>query len=864
MNISNGGTVTAITLTNNGGGSGGYSSFPSITISPPTTAGGVQATATVLVMQPITASIQSGGSGYTLNDIVSWVGGTPQTIAATFRVSGVSGGVVTAVTAVNFAPYLVLPTTPVSTTGGTGTGLTLTGLFYAVGGTFTITNAGSGYVEQPTVTFSGGGGSGAAAYATVGGATTIRGLGSATAGNISDSILFRTPSGTSFSVGERAATTVNYFTAIGNGSGGQAILRAIGSDTNVSATIGSQGTGSVQFHTNTTSGNLQMQVSHTASAVNYVQVTGAAATGAPTFSGQGSDTNISLQYVAKGTGIHVFQSGTSFNQFVVAATNSSVNYVQVTGAATGGRPTISAQGSDTNVGMVYNTKGAQNHVFSTNAGNLQFVVANRASTVNWAQVIGATAGFGPAYTVEGSDTNIPVILQPKGSGGLQAQQTDATTTGGNARGGRAVDWQTLRSAASQVASGFVATASGGYNNTVSGGVSVVGGGTQNTAAADLSSILGGIANSTPSSGAGNTYSFIGAGYQNNASGVFNVIGGGYLNSGTATAAVTTQSGTMNGTTAVTLSGSNASIKVGQLVTGTSIQGFPNTYVAAISGTSLTLSQVASGSSTSTLSFFTPHGVVVGGGNNQATGSYSFIGGGGDAGTAAFRNQASGDWSVVVGGIQNSATNTYASVLGGANTSATGAYSVSLGGAGNSSSGFGSTNLGGNGNVANGTYAVAGGYSSTNRSIATFAFAAGNASRNGDAQAEMFVLRNITTDATPAVLTTNAAAAGTTTQVILPNNAAYHFKGSVIANVTGAANGAAWEFSGAIMRGANAASTVLINTPSINRIAASSGATAWTIALTADTTNGGLAVTVTGAASTTIRWVAKLETTEVTF
>jgi hypothetical protein len=35
-------------------------------------------------------------------------------------------------------------------------------------------------------------------------------------------------------------------------------------------------------------------------------------------------------------------------------------------------------------------------------------------------------------------------------------------------------------------------------------------------------------------------------------------------------------------------------------------------------------------------------------------------------------------------------------------------------------------------------------------------------------------------------------------------------------------------------------------------------------LTADTTNGGLAVTVTGQAGTTIRWVCKLETTEVTY
>jgi hypothetical protein len=129
---------------------------------------------------------------------------------------------------------------------------------------------------------------------------------------------------------------------------------------------------------------------------------------------------------------------------------------------------------------------------------------------------------------------------------------------------------------------------------------------------------------------------------------------------------------------------------------------------------------------------------------------------------------------------------------------------------------------------------------------------------------LLVLARQTTDATATVLTSNSSAASTTNQVILPNNSAYYFKGSVIANVTGAANGASWSFEGAIMRGANAASTVLIGTPAINRVAATAGATAWLIALTADTTNGGLAVTVTGAASTTIRWVCRAETCEVTF
>ena len=43
--------------------------------------------------------------------------------------------------------------------------------------TIVIGTAGSGYIEQPTVTFSGGGGSGAAAYARVGNPVIFKSLG---------------------------------------------------------------------------------------------------------------------------------------------------------------------------------------------------------------------------------------------------------------------------------------------------------------------------------------------------------------------------------------------------------------------------------------------------------------------------------------------------------------------------------------------------------------------------------------------------------------------------------------------------------------------------------------------------------------
>ena len=123
----------------------------------------------------------------------------------------------------------------------------------------------------------------------------------------------------------------------------------------------------------------------------------------------------------------------------------------------------------------------------------------------------------------------------------------------------------------------------------------------------------------------------------------------------------------------------------------------------------------------------------------------------------------------------------------------------------------------------------------------------------------------TTTATPEALTTTNTTAGTNNQIILPNNSAYSFSGTIIAREQASAGSdyASWEIKGALLRDANAASTVLGNGIQ-NKLYATSGASAWVIALTADTTNGGLKIEVTGAASTNIRWVATVNTSEVTY
>lgn len=256
-------------------------------------------------------------------------------------------------------------------------------------------------------------------------------------------------------------------------------------------------------------------------------------------------------------------------------------------------------------------------------------------------------------------------------------------------------------------------------------------------------------------------------------------------------------------------------------------------------------------------------VIGGGGGNTASGSLSAITGGSS-------NTASSTYSFVGGGQSNTAqTNTHATVCGGSSNTASGTYSFVGGGLSNTASVNHSVIGGGGDNAANSQYSVipGGRFGNTRGIQGYFAFPACNgpvSAVNGVSQGGLLVLGRATTDATATVLASNSSAAGTTNQVILPNNSAYYFRGSVIAGVTGAGNTKAWTFEGAIKRGATAASTAIVGSVVLNVIAADAGASAWTVAITADTTNGGIAVTVTGAAATTIRWLAKIETTEMTY
>lgn len=57
----------------------------------------------------------------------------------------------------------------------------------------------------------------------------------------------------------------------------------------------------------------------------------------------------------------------------------------------------------------------------------------------------------------------------------------------------------------------------------------------------------------------------------------------------------------------------------------------------------------------------------------------------------------------------------------------------------------------------------------------------------------------------------------------------------------------------IVRGSGAGTTAIVGTPTVTQIAASSALSATSLAITADTTNGALAVTITGVSGPNVRW-----------
>jgi hypothetical protein len=226
---------------------------------------------------------------------------------------------------------------------------------------------------------------------------------------------------------------------------------------------------------------------------------------------------------------------------------------------------------------------------------------------------------------------------------------------------------------------------------------------------------------------------------------------------------------------------------------------------------------------------------------------------------SIRPIATGDGSVAIGHAYASGDDSFAAATLNNLSSygATGAYSIAIG-RNARATGASSIALGAGFSLASESYtfALLGGQADAFGKIAL-------ASGSGvTAQYALITLFSDTTNATPAVMTSDGGAAGAVNQIILRNNSAYMFSIFVVARRQ-AADGtasAAWKIEGLIRREGSAGTTTLVssNTTTISNVPA------WSVAVSADTTNGALAITVTGASSTDIRWVATAQTSEVVY
>ena len=398
--------------------------------------------------------------------------------------------------------------------------------------------------------------------------------------------------------------------------------------------------------TSTAGAGANVQISSSGFAVSAVnfqsQGSGYVEPATVTFSGGSpSTTATGYPYIGGITNIRSLGTATNFYQglqtnpaFQIADNQSTQGYWQIANGATGGQ--FFSVNTPSGSAIIGTGSGSAGILFRTNFTFNQFGITHTASSVNYVNVTGAATGGNVVVSAAGTDTNISLVLQPKGLGSLQSQPADGTITNGNPRGNNAVDFQMSRAVASQVAAAAYSVVVGGSTNTAGTPYSFVGGGLANFASgSNFNAIVGGQNNSITGSP---TWGFIGGGLYNSvgfstssvvgghlniAQGFLNFIGGGESNLGTSSAAVALPNTTIaiaSGSPTLYFTGPNTAIRVGMLVTtnlGLSGPGSSTNWTYATTpmttGTPATASYglISNGANTASGNTFTPLGTITG-------------------------------------------------------------------------------------------------------------------------------------------------------------------------------------------------------------------------------------------------------------
>ena len=179
---------------------------------------------------------------------------------------------------------------------------------------------------------------------------------------------------------------------------------------------------------NVVSGSPALLLTHKASGVNYLSLTDDTTGAAPSISALGSDTNVGLYLYSKGTGeVSLTQDNGTPIVFGQPVANS-VNYIQIENASTGNSPIIAIGGSDTNMNMVLMAKGNGAVYVRDGSGKNAFAAGPGAvSAVNYIGASNNDTGNAPFLAAYGTDTNIGITINAKGTGGVAIQGSTAAS-----------------------------------------------------------------------------------------------------------------------------------------------------------------------------------------------------------------------------------------------------------------------------------------------------------------------------------------------------------------------------------------------------------------------------------------------------
>ena len=223
-------------------------------------------------------------------------------------------------------------------------------------------------------------------------------------------------------IGKTSAT--NYFLLYNNQTGSGPNLVAKGSDTNVDLVYITQAAGAHRFYTNVAATVEQVRILHSASATNYLTLTGSNG-GAPTISASAGNVGFGTGITFNGTGVNIdgnygFRLSGSSSPFVGYNNGSAQN--ALIGVGSGATPNVT----------IYSSGGAGNLILtSTNLLGIGVTPTNPLDVANASGAIQFsvlnTASATRSITVTGSNGGNPTIGTSAGSLAIGASATVAGT-----------------------------------------------------------------------------------------------------------------------------------------------------------------------------------------------------------------------------------------------------------------------------------------------------------------------------------------------------------------------------------------------------------------------------------------------------